>query len=138
MILFELLDVAILDLLHESFASEKVGPKFSRDLAGNDDELVAGNFRKRNRASRWNHMRAPLENETGIPHDQEKTERRGNSESAARGMKQYAESLEQHCKAKNEDGCERDKVPVSEGGRAMPIGITGNQVVISGSANAEI
>src|SRR5215472_246407 len=50
-ILFELLHVALLDLLHERFALEKVAVEIIGKLAGNGGELVARDFRERNRAA---------------------------------------------------------------------------------------
>ena len=83
-IFFELLDVAFLVLLHEGFALEEVALEIGGKLAGDDEELVTGNFGKRNGAARGDEMRTPLEDEAGVPCNEEKKERGGGSEGAAR------------------------------------------------------
>ncbi len=83
-IFFELLDVAVLDLLHEGFALEEVALKVGGELTGDDEKLVAGHFGKRDGAARGNEMGTPLENEAGVPCDQEKNERGRGHETAAR------------------------------------------------------
>ena len=83
-IVFELLDVAVFDLLHEGFALEEVVLKIGSELAGDDEELVVGHFGKRNGAARGNEMGTPLENKAGVPSNQEKNERGLGRERAAR------------------------------------------------------
>ncbi len=46
-IFFELLDVAVFNLLHEGLALEEVALELSGELVGDDKELVAGHFGKR-------------------------------------------------------------------------------------------
>lgn len=40
----ELLEVALLDLLHQGFAAEEIALQLGGDLAGHDEELVARHF----------------------------------------------------------------------------------------------
>jgi hypothetical protein len=61
-IFFELLEVAVFDLLHEGFAAENIGVEVGEELAGHDDKLIVDDFGKRNGAARGNEMRTPLEN----------------------------------------------------------------------------
>ena len=53
-ILALLLDVAVFDLLHEGFTLEEVALEVGGELAGNNEELVVGNFRKRDGAAGGN------------------------------------------------------------------------------------
>ena len=66
-IFFELQDVAFFDLLHESFAAEKIGVEVGRELAGHDEKLIVYYFGKGNGAARGNEMGAPLKHEAGVP-----------------------------------------------------------------------
>ena len=70
-LLFELLDVSLLDAAHEVFAREKVGTKLARELARNDEELIVGNFVPGNGAAGGNQVRSPLKHEAEIPEDEE-------------------------------------------------------------------
>ncbi len=83
-IFFELLDVAVLDLLHEGFALEKIALEIGGELAGHDEELVVEHFGKRNGAAHGNEMGAPLEDEARVPCNQKKNERGRRREGAAR------------------------------------------------------
>ena len=46
-----MLEVAVLDPLHESFAVEKIGMEIGGELAGHDEKLVVDDFGKRNGAA---------------------------------------------------------------------------------------
>jgi hypothetical protein len=59
---FELLEVALLDLLHEGFAFEKVVLNIGRNIARNDEELIVNHFREGDGAARGDQMGAPLKN----------------------------------------------------------------------------
>ena len=101
---FELLDVPFLDLLHEGFPTEEIRMEIGGELARHDDELVVGHFGKRDGAARGNEMGTPLENEAGVPCDQEKNERGRGREGAARRAEELSEPLEQERQAKDKDG----------------------------------
>lgn len=70
-LLFELLDVTLLDAAHEIFAAEKIIVKVSGELARNDEELIVGNFVPGNGAAGGNQVRSPLKHEAEIPEDEE-------------------------------------------------------------------
>ena len=55
-IVFELLEIAVFDLLHEGFALEEVALEVGRELAGDHEELVVGNFGERDGAAGGNEM----------------------------------------------------------------------------------
>jgi hypothetical protein len=69
------LDVAFLDLPHEGFALEEVALEIGGELAGHGEKLIADYFGKRNGPARRDEMGAPLEDEAGVPCNQEKKER---------------------------------------------------------------
>src|SRR5438876_4909831 len=76
-ILFELLDVALFDLLHEVLTLEEVTTKIGGKLPGDYENLIVRDFRKRNRTARGNQVRAPLEDQPHVPQNKRKQERRG-------------------------------------------------------------
>ena len=55
-IFFELLDVAVFNLLHEGFALKEVALEIGGELAGDDEKLVVGHFGNRDVAARGNEM----------------------------------------------------------------------------------
>src|SRR5690242_14382501 len=69
---FELLDIALLDLLHESLAVNKIAFQVDGQLAGNDENLIVGDLREGDRAAWGNQVRAPLEHESRVPQHKEK------------------------------------------------------------------
>jgi hypothetical protein len=80
-IFFELLDVAVFDLLHEGFALKEVALEVGGELAGDDEELVVGNFGERDGAAGGNEMRTLLEDEACVPRNHKKSERSRGRES---------------------------------------------------------
>src|SRR6266478_6391800 len=70
-IVFELLEVAVFNLLHEGAALKEVALEIGGELAGNDEKLVVGHFGKRDGAAGWNEMRTPLEHEAGVPESED-------------------------------------------------------------------
>ena len=102
-IFFELLDVAVLDLLHEGFAAEEVGVEFRGDLARDNEKLIVGCFGKRNGPARGNQMRAPLKNKPSVPGNQNKSERSCRAERGALRAEELREPLKQKRQAKNKD-----------------------------------
>src|SRR2546425_1516197 len=127
----ELLEVAVLDPLHESFAVEKIGMEIGGELTGHDEKLVVDDFGKRNGAAGGNEMRAPLEDEAGVPEsaDGEKSDRGG--EGGAAGAEELSGAVEENGEAENEKRSERNEKAVAVGRNARPIGITGNEKVKS-------
>ena len=70
-IVFELLEIAVFDLLHEGFALEEIALEVGGELARHDEELVVGHFGKRDWAAGWNEMRTPLEDEAPVPESED-------------------------------------------------------------------
>jgi len=101
------------------------------ELAGDDEELVVGDFGKRNRAARRDQMGAPLEHESGVPEsrDEKKDDRGG--ESSALGAEELRGTIEKYGEAENEEWRERNEKAVAVGGDACPIGVTGNEKIES-------
>ena len=83
-VFFKLLDVALLNLLHKRFAPEEVSAEIGTELAGHDEKLIVDHLGKRDGAARGNEMRTPLENETGVPCNEEKNERNHGSNGTER------------------------------------------------------
>ena len=71
------MDVALFDLLHEGLALKEVTTKISGKLPRHYENLIVCDFRKRNRTARGNQVRAPLEDQSYVPQNKEKQERRG-------------------------------------------------------------
>src|SRR5260370_36853242 len=99
---FELLNVVVLGLLHQWFATEKIGLEIGRELAGHDEKLVVDDFGKRNGAACGNEMSTPLEDEAGVPEsgNYQKGERGG--ESGAAGAEELSGAIEENEQAGNE------------------------------------
>ena len=55
-IVLELLEIAVFDLLHEGFALEEVALELGGELAGDNEELVVGDFGERDGAAGGNEM----------------------------------------------------------------------------------
>src|SRR5947209_591258 len=53
---FELLDVALLDLLHETFAIKEVTEEIRGELPRDGENLIVGDFRKRYGTTRGNQV----------------------------------------------------------------------------------
>jgi hypothetical protein len=129
MIFFELLEVAVFDLLHEGFALENVALEIGGQLAGHDEKLIVDDFGKRDRASRGNQMRAPLKHKADIRESAGEKKGYRSGESGAWGAKEWSGAIEEYSKAKDEKRCERNEKAVAEGRNAGPIGVTGNEKV---------
>src|SRR5207249_2742351 len=84
-IFFELLDVAVLNLLHEDFALEDIAVEIGRELTGDDEKLVVGHFGKRDGAACGNEMGTPLEHEAGVPESEDGDDDARGGESGAAG-----------------------------------------------------
>jgi hypothetical protein len=62
-----LLDVLVFNLLHELPAFEEVGLEAARNFTRGEKKLVICHFLERDGATGWNHERAPLKHQSGIP-----------------------------------------------------------------------
>lgn len=67
--MFELLEVAVFNLFHESFSAEEVGVEIRGELPGNHEDLVVDHLGKCNGAAYRDEMHAPLEHEAYVPQD---------------------------------------------------------------------
>src|SRR5215472_14249620 len=135
-ILFELLDVALLDLLHEALTFEDVTTKIGGKLPRHYENLIVCDFRKRNRTACGNQVRAPLEDQPRVPQNKEKHERSGCNKCPAHRAEESSDPLKEERKAENEDGREGDKEAIPEGGHPVPVGIARDQVIKCGAAHA--
>ncbi len=126
-----MLEVAVLDLLHEGFALEKVALEIGGELAGDDEKLIADDFGKRNGAARGNKMRAPLEHQSGVPERSggEKGER--GSERGAGGAEEPRGAIEKNGEAKNKKRSERNEKTVAVRRDASPIRVAGDENIKS-------
>jgi hypothetical protein len=136
-IFFELLDVAVFDLLHEGFALENVALEIGGKLAGHDEKLIADDFRERNGATRRNQMRTPLEDEASVPEsrDSEKSHRGG--ESGALGAEELSGAIEENGESKNEKRSERNEKAVAVRRDASPIRVAGDEKIKSKKAGKQ-
>ena len=102
-IFFELLNVALLDLLHEGFALEEIFMEVGGELARHDDELIVNDFREGDRAARGDQMRAPLEHEAVVPEDEESQGDAGGSEGGSARAERLRGAVQENREAKNEE-----------------------------------
>jgi len=103
MIFFELLDVAVLDLPHEGCALEKVALEIGESWRGTTKNWLWSTSEKKRGARRYE-MGAPLEDEAGVPCNQEKNERGPRPRRRAAVNGELGEPLEQKRQAEDEDG----------------------------------
>src|SRR6266550_3813018 len=126
---FELLEIAVFDLLHEGFALEEVALQVGGELAGDDEKLVVCHFGKRDRAACENEMRTPLEHEAGVPKSGDgKQGDRGGESGAARG-EELSGAIEENGETENEKWSERNEKAIAVGRDASPIRVTGDENV---------
>src|SRR5258708_28305805 len=76
-------------------------------------------------------MRAPLENEAGVPEGEDGENEKRGGKSGAAGMEQLSGEIEENSEAENEEGRERNEKAVAVGRDAGRIGITGNENIKS-------
>ena len=124
-------EVAIFELLHERFAAEKIGVEISGEPARDDEQLVVDNFGERNGAARGNEMRAPLEDEAGVPESGGGEKGDGGGESGALRTEELSGAVEENGEAEDEKRSERDEEAVAVGRDASPIRIAGNEKIKS-------
>jgi hypothetical protein len=124
-------EVAIFELLHEGFAAEKIGVEIGGEPGRDHEKLVVGNFRERNGAARGNEMRAPLEDEAGVPERENSEKANGGGESGALRAEELSGAVEENGEAEDEKRSERDEEAVAVGRDASPVRITGNEKIKS-------
>src|ERR1700676_542027 len=128
-ILVELLEVALLDLLHHGFAAKQVLFELRRNLAWHDEKLIANHFWKRDRTAPGNEGRAPLEHQAGIPEDKAGEKNAGSAEGGAASPKDASETVEKDGEAQDKKRRERNKKTASIRRNARPIRIGSDEVI---------
>ena len=128
---FELLEIAVFDLLHEGFALEEVGLKVGGELAGNDEKLVVGHFGERDGAAGGNEMGTPLEHEAGVPESEDGDDDAGGCESGAARGEELSGAIEKNGEAENKKWCEGNEKAIAIGRDAGPVRVTGDEKIKS-------
>lgn len=130
-----MLEVAVLDLLHEGFASEEVAVEVSGELAGDDEKLVVSDFGERDGAARGDEVRAPLEDEASVPESSDGEEGDGGRERGALRAEESRCAIEKYGESENEKRSERNEKAIAVGGDAGPVGVAGNEKIKSEKGN---
>lgn len=129
--MFELLVVAVFELLHQGFALEEVALEIGGELAGHDEKLIAEDFGKRDGAARGNEVRAPLEHEADVPKGSGGEKGEGGGARGAGGAEELRGAIEKNGEAENEKGSEGNKKAVAVRRDAGPIGVAGDENIKS-------
>src|SRR5882762_5091972 len=130
-IVFELLEIAVFDLLHEGFALEQVALEVNGELTRHDEELVVGHFGKRDGAACRNEMRAPLEDKASVPESEDGEQGNRGDKGGALGAEQLSGTIEENGETENKKWSERNEKAIAVGRDAGPIGVTGDEKVKS-------
>jgi len=133
---FELLDVALLDLVHEFFAAEEIIVEEASELARDDDELIVSSFGEGDGAARGNKMSAPLKHETEIPENETEQKRNGGEHGETERGKFLGEALQKDSETYDEENSQRNEKTIAEGRDAGPVRIRGDEIV-EGENSAE-
>src|SRR5213595_3823117 len=104
---FELLEVALLDLVHEFLAAEEIVVEETGELARDDDELIVSGFSEGDGATRGNKVSAPLKHETEIPENETKEKRSGGERGGTERGKFLGDALQKNGEADHEENGER-------------------------------
>lgn len=137
-IFFELLDVALLDLLHEGFALEEIIMEVGGELAGNDEELIVKHLGEGNRSTGRDEMRTPLKNKSEVPEHKKKDWESRSNKRASRRANRSVRALKQKSQTKDKNWRQRNEETVTERGQAMPIGIAGDYIVEGRQSDGQI
>src|SRR6266700_6781040 len=127
--LFELLEVAVLNLLHESFAPEEVCAQIGSKLARHNEELIVERLRKGDRAARGNKMRTPLEHEADVPEDEDREDGRSGGKRDSAGAEILRGAVEENTEAENEERRQRNEKAVAVRRNSRPVRVTSNEKV---------
>ena len=127
--IFELLGVALFDLLHEGLALEKIRAELRRELAGNREKLIVEYLRKRDRSTCRNQMGTPLEHKPDIPKNEKSERYTREGQSGFARAKKLCETIEKNGEPKNEECSERDKEAVAVRGDTVPIRVASDEQV---------
>ena len=121
-----MLDVALFDLLHETFAVREVTEEIRGELPRDDEDLIVGDFGKRYGTTRGNQVCAPLEHEAGVPESADGDDHAGGCESGVAGAEVLSGAIEENSETENEKWSERNEKAIAVGRDAVPIGVTGD------------
>ena len=136
-IFFELLEVAVFNLLHKGLTLEEIALEVGGELARHDEELVVCHFGKRDWATRWNEMRTPLEHEAGVPESEDGEQDNRGDKGSAWGTEASGGTIEENGEAENKKRSERNEKAVAVGRDARPIGVTRNEKIKSQQSSEE-
>ena len=128
-VFFELLEVAVFDLLHEGLALEEIGVEIGGELARDDEKLIADHFRERDGAARGDEMRAPLEHEADVPEDKESEECGSGGECGTLRAEELRGAVEENSETDDEERGERNEKAVAVRRDARPVGIARDQKI---------
>jgi len=127
--LFELLEVAVFDLFHESLSAEEVVVETAGELPGHGDKLVVDHFRKRNGTAYGDEMHTPLEHEAKVPQDKDDQSRGSRGERSSARTEQLSEAIEKYAEPENEESCERNEKAVAIRRYAGPVRVYGDKEI---------
>ena len=130
-IVFELLDVAVFDLLHEGFAFEHIVLEIGGELTGHGYKLIVDDCGERNGAARRNKMRTPLEHEAGVPESEDGKKSASGGEGGAARMEELRGAIEKNSKTENKERGERNEKAVAVRRDTGPIGVTRDEKIKS-------
>src|SRR6267143_1460573 len=82
-------------------------------------------------------MRAPLENEAGVPEGEDGENEKRGGKSGAAGMEELSGAIEENSEAENEERRERNEKAVAVGRDAGPIGVTRDEKIKSQQSSEE-
>ena len=68
--MFQLFNIALLDLVQRIFPAKKIGSQLGNDLFGHVINLILRHNAPGYRPSRWNQVHSPLKNQPQIPGDE--------------------------------------------------------------------
>src|ERR1700674_464174 len=124
-----LLDVTLLDLLHQILAAQQVQLQIGGNLARHDEKLIVNHLAPGDWAARRYQVRTPLKQEAHIPKDEGGEEGCGGCQCGTRIAEEPSETIESDAQPEDEQNCERDEKPVAVGRDSSPIGIAGNKEI---------
>src|ERR1700730_16075173 len=109
-----LLDVFLFNMFHHFPTLCEVGLQAMRQSLGNFDELIVNHRAPGNLSARWNHMSAPLKDESKIPQGKKRKHEALLSIGKPERAEKAANSLQQKRQSKNKYGSQRNKktIPV--------------------------
>src|SRR4029077_10738990 len=105
---FSLLDVFQLKILHHIAAVREEDFQAARHSLGNFNKLIVNHRADGNRPARWNHMSAPLEDESKIPQGQQPEQEAFRRERNPESAEQRSEFLQHKPQPNDKYGSQRN------------------------------